>query len=74
MVEHESRTEELEEQAMPVQVERTMRQMIHQMDVLTSTVSILEQRLSMMESKMTDIMLDQNIRQGSADKTSFYVF
>ena len=40
-----------------------MRQMIQQMDVLTNTVSILEQRLTMMEGKMTDVMLDQNIRR-----------
>merc|ERR1739838_1132839 len=61
--ENETEIEQLEERQMAPQVERTMRQMIQQMDVLTITVSILEQRLTMMESKMTDMMLDQNIRR-----------
>ena len=39
MKENEARAEPLEEQQMPPTVERTMRQMLQQMDVLTSTVS-----------------------------------
>lgn len=41
MKENEARAEPIEEQQMPPTVERTMRQMLQQMDVLTSTVSFL---------------------------------
>ena len=40
--ENETEVEQLEERQMAPQVERTMRQMIQQMDVLTSTVSSFE--------------------------------
>merc|ERR1711892_487605 len=64
MKENSHIVEQLEERnEIQPQLERTMRQMIQQMDVLTNTVSILEQRLTMMEGKMTDVMLDQNIRR-----------
>lgn len=54
-------TEQIETRDISPAVENTMKQMLRQMDVLTNTVSILEQRLSMMESKFVDVMLNQNI-------------
>ena len=42
--ENETEVEQLEERQMAPQVERTMRQMIQQMDVLTSTVSSFENK------------------------------
>ena len=51
----------LEDQKLPPNVEKVMQEMVRQMDVLTQTVAILEQRLYNMESKLDNEILKKQI-------------
>ena len=48
-----------EEQQMPKQLAETLETIIKQMDVLTQTVGILEQRLTMTENKLKEVLVNQ---------------
>ena len=54
-----------EEQQMPKQLAETLETIIKQMDVLTQTVGILEQRLTMTENKLKEVLVNQ--RNASAN-------
>jgi hypothetical protein len=57
----ENITHALEDQKLPKNVEKVMQEMVRQMDVLTQTVAILEQRLYNMEGKLENQNLKKQI-------------
>jgi len=57
----ENITHPLEDQKLPKNVEKVMQEMVRQMDVLTQTVAILEQRLYNMEGKLENQNLKKQI-------------
>ncbi|XP_062611577.1 uncharacterized protein LOC134273392 [Saccostrea cucullata] len=52
-------TQQLEPQALPPQLAKTLEQIVGQLDVLTQTVSLLEQRLTMTENKLRECIDNQ---------------
>eukprot|EP00116_Pleurobrachia_bachei_P005054 sb/3465316/ len=54
-------TTSLEPQSIPPQLAATLEHMVGQLDVLTQTVSILEQRLTMTENKLKECLDNQQI-------------
>jgi hypothetical protein len=57
----ENITHALEDQKLPKNVEKVMQEMVRQIDVLTQTVAILEQRLYNMEGKLENQNLKKQI-------------
>lgn len=52
-------TQQLEPQSLPPQLGKTLEQIVGQLDVLTQTVSLLEQRLTMTENKLRECLDNQ---------------
>ncbi|KAK2184924.1 hypothetical protein NP493_249g11102 [Ridgeia piscesae] len=52
-------TQPLEEKSIPAELEKTLEHIVGQLDILTQTVSILEQRLTMTENKLRECLDNQ---------------
>ena len=59
-----------EEQQMPKQLAETLETIIKQMDVLTQTVGILEQRLTMTENKLKEVLVNQRTIMSGNDNNN----
>ena len=55
---------------MPKQLAETLETIIKQMDVLTQTVGILEQRLTMTENKLKEVLVNQRTIMSGNDNNN----
>ena len=55
---------------MPKQLAETLETIIQQMDVLTQTVGILEQRLTMTENKLKEVLVNQRTIMSGNDNNN----